>query len=202
MKRPRQTGAMLAGLAGAALLPRLALTRAPPVAAGVPAADPSLSEIGGDFLLTGTGNLPVASTSWRGRFGLLYFGYTHCPDECPTTLSNIAAMLDQLPAAARAKIVPVFVTIDPERDSAKIASDYAHAFGADFIGLSGSLADITTTANSFKVYFGKRPLKGGDYAMDHSSILYLIGPDGKLAGLLPADLPPKEFITRLHALGF
>ena len=187
------SAAVLSGLTVGAAVKFLPQTKNP--------AQPSIADIGGDFSLSGGDGKTVSSQDFRGQYMLIYFGYTHCPDVCPTTLSNMAAALDALGPVERKKITPVFITVDPERDTPKIAGDYAHAFGPEFIGLSGSLGDIGKVADEYRVFFEKRYLKSGDYSMDHSSILYVMGPQGTLAGILPADLDPKDLAQRLQALG-
>jgi len=143
---------------------------------GMPAA---LSDIGGPFRLVDQNGRPRTDKDFRGRYVLVYFGYTYCPDVCPTTLETVADALAKLgPRADR--IVPVFITVDPERDSPAVLKKYLGEFGNRFVGLTGSLADITKVAHAYRVYFAKHPMPGGGYSVDHSSTLYLLGPDGKL----------------------
>jgi protein SCO1/2 len=109
---------------------------------------------------------------------LIYFGYSYCPDVCPTTLSLMADALDKLgPKATR--VVPVFITIDPERDTPARLKAYMRSFGPRFVGLTGDLKTIVKVAADYRVYFRKHPLDGGNYGLDHSSVIYLMGPDGK-----------------------
>lgn len=139
-----------------------------------------LAQIGGPFRLTDQNGSVRTDADFRGRFMLVYFGYTNCPDVCPTTLGMMADALGKL-GPAKDRVVPVFVSIDPEHDAPKILKDYLKAFGPEFVGLTGSLADIKTVAKEYRVYFAKHPLPGGGYAVDHSSVIYLVGPDGKFA---------------------
>lgn len=197
--------AMLVLWLGHRPLPAAATPPGPPAAASpappAPApADDALAGVGGDFTLQGEDG-PVASTSLRGNFVVIYFGYTHCPDVCPTTLSNLAGAFDSLPAAARAHLRALFITIDPERDTPQLTGEYARAFGPAFTGLSGSLSEVTQVAQNYHVYFAKLPERDGGYAMEHSSVLYLLRPDGRLAGFVPADLPPEALARRLRELG-
>jgi protein SCO1/2 len=109
---------------------------------------------------------------------LIYFGYSYCPDVCPTTL----ALMDDAVARVDPKgthIVPVFITIDPERDTPAKLRAYVRAFGPQFVGLTGDLKTITKVAGDYRVYFRKHPLDGATYGLDHSSVIYLMGPDGK-----------------------
>ncbi len=157
--------------------------------------------IGGPFSLVNGAGKSVTDRDFRGKFLLLYFGYTHCPDVCPTTLGAMAAALDKLPQAARARIVPVFVTVDPERDTPSVVGRYAHAFGADFVGLTGSPAAIAAAEREYRVYAQKHPLDGGDYAMDHSSVIYVMGPDGRFVTVLDDQMAPGTMAQRLVKLG-
>jgi protein SCO1/2 len=182
-------GLVLAVLAAGALVPRMTGHK-----------DPSV-RIGGPFhLIDGHGNT-VSDTDFRGRFMLVYFGYTHCPDACPTTLSDLSAALDKLPAADRARLVPLFITVDPERDTPTMIGEYAQAFGTGFVGLTGSAAAISSAEAAYHVYAKRHPLKHGDYAMDHSSIIYVMGPDGAYLGVIPDNAKPVFMAQMLMALG-
>jgi protein SCO1/2 len=163
-------------------------------------AEQAMPTIGGPFTLaSATG--PVSDTTYRGRWMLIYFGYTHCPDACPTTLGDMGAALDKMPAADRARIVPIFITVDPDRDTPAIIADYAKAFGPEFVGLSGTQDQITAAERVYRVYAAKHPLKGQDYAMDHSSVVYVMGPDGKFSAVISDGTSPAEMAERLVALG-
>ncbi len=179
---------VLAALVAVAMVPQMAARHSDQVT------------IGGPFNLIDGSGKPVTNTDFRGRFMLIYFGYTHCPDACPTMLSDMASAIDQLPAKDRAKLVPIFVTVDPERDTPATMGEYAQAFGPDFIGLTGSQANITKAEQAYHVYAQKHPLKNGDYAMDHSSILYVMGPDGGFRGVVQ-DAKPALMAQQLQNLG-
>jgi protein SCO1/2 len=179
----------LAG-AGAIVVPRIEASTAP---AGL--------QIGGPFaLLDGSGKI-VTDRDFRGRYMLVYFGYTHCPDVCPTTLTDIAAALDKLPAKDRARVAPLFITVDPARDRPAVMGDYAHAFGPSFVGLTGSAAAIASVEQEYRVYAAKHPLAHGDYGIDHSSVLYVMGPDGNFMGVIDDGSKPAEMAQRLLAFG-
>jgi protein SCO1/2 len=182
-------GFVLAALVAAAVLPQVASRPADQVT------------IGGPFRLVGKSGREVTDADFRGRFMLVYFGYTHCPDACPTMLSDVAAAIDKLPAADRGKVVPIFITVDPARDSAAMMGEYAAAFGPEFVGLSGSEAQIARAEEAYHVYARKTPLKGGDYAMEHSSILYVMGPDGRFRGVVEDDTKPAVMARQLLGLG-
>jgi cytochrome oxidase Cu insertion factor (SCO1/SenC/PrrC family) len=138
-----------------------------------------VSAIGGPFALVDQNGMARSDKDFRGRYVLVYFGYSFCPDICPTTLTMMADALDRL-GAKGARIVPLFITIDPARDTPQVLKPYLAAFGPRFVGLTGSDAAIAVAEHAYRVYAKKQPLKGGGYAMNHSSVIYLIGPDGKL----------------------
>jgi protein SCO1/2 len=110
---------------------------------------------------------------FRGRVTVLLFGFTHCPDICPTALLNLSAVLDQL-GEDRGLVQVAFITVDPERDTPEVLRDYTSSFGSNFVGLSGNVAAIRQVAKAFKVFFQKIRLPGGDYTMDHSVAIYVL----------------------------
>jgi cytochrome oxidase Cu insertion factor (SCO1/SenC/PrrC family) len=174
------------------------------VGVGVPAwlmrggAEHSGVEIGGPFtLVDGTGQT-VTDASYRGRYMLIYFGYTFCPDVCPTALSLMAAALDKLPEAEARDIVPLFITVDPERDTAKVVKDYAAAFHPRMIGLTGSPEQVAAAERAYKVYAAKAKSANGDYTMDHSSIVYLMGPDGRFLIHFAHGVTAEQMAEELH----
>lgn len=134
--------------------------------------------IGAPFTLIDQDGHTRRSQDFAGRYMLIYFGYTYCPDVCPTTLAFMGDALNRMGAKAE-RIVPIFITIDPERDTPKQLKTYMKSFGPRFIGLTGDLPAITKVAQAYRVYFKKQTLDGGGYGMDHSSVIYLMGPDGK-----------------------
>ena len=136
--------------------------------------------IGGPFTLTDQTGKTVSDRDFRNRYMLIFFGYTYCPDVCPTTLSTVAGALDKLGPSFARKLVPIFITVDPERDTPAVMKTYVEAFGPAIQGLTGSPEDIAKVAKEFKVYAAK--VKGDSpehYTVDHSAILYLMGPDGR-----------------------
>ena len=146
------------------------------------------SLIGGPFSLEDGNGRQVTDRDFRGKYMLIYFGYTFCPDVCPTTLTDMADALDRLgPKADR--LQPLFITIDPKRDTPAVVKQYAAAFSPRLIGLTGSPEQIAQVANAYRVYYAEhRTGPGpGDYTMDHSSILYLMGPDGRFIAPIRAD---------------
>lgn len=144
------------------------------------AGDSDKVAIGGPFLLTDGEGKQVTDGDFKGKIMLIYFGYTFCPDVCPTELGLVAKALDQLPTEQRDKVAPLFITVDPERDTPEVIKAYVATFHPQLVGLTGTPEQIAAVEKSYHVYAAKVP--GGDdktYTMDHSSVLYLMGPDGQ-----------------------
>jgi cytochrome oxidase Cu insertion factor (SCO1/SenC/PrrC family) len=146
------------------------------------------SLVGGPFTLEDGGGKQVTDRDFRGKYMLVYFGYTFCPDVCPTTLSEVADALDRLGAKAES-LQPIFITVDPARDTPAVMKQYAADFTPRLIGLTGSEEQIAKVAQAYRVYYAKHRMGPGpnDYAMDHSSVLYLMGPDGRFIAPIRAD---------------
>ena len=126
----------------------------------------------------------VGPRDWRGRAVLLYFGYLYCPDVCPTDLRAIADAIDAL-GADGAKVQPVFVTLDPIRDTPELAGRYATAFHPGFAALRGSEAETRELAEAYKVYFEKVPMASGSYTIDHTAFTYVLDTEGRYVGYFP-----------------
>ncbi len=156
--------------------------------------------IGGPFALTDAAGQTVTDSAFRGKWMLVYFGYTHCPDACPTALADIASALDKLGPAAK-DVVPVFITVDPARDTGPVMKDYAAAFGPEFVGLTGSDPAIKSAEKAYRVYAAKHPLAGDDYVMDHSSIIYVMDPQGHFVTNFTQDSDPGKMAEKLKQLG-
>jgi protein SCO1/2 len=153
-------------------------------------------DVGGPFTLTDQDGKKRSLSDFRGRYVLIYFGYSFCPDVCPTTLGVMAQALDQMGVEAK-RIVPVFITIDPERDTPDVLKKYMAAFGPNFVGLTGSVGEIAAVEKQYRVYAKKSPIQGGGYGMDHSSVMYLMGPDGRLVSFYDELIPPKDLVKAL-----
>jgi protein SCO1/2 len=162
---------------------------------------PAALTVGGPFALIDGDGHQVTDRTWRGKYMLVYFGYTFCPDVCPTTLSAVADAMDKLGATAD-KIQPLFITVDPKRDKPDVVKQYAAAFGPRIIGLTGSPEQIAAAAKAYRVYYAEHRTGPGpdDYSMDHSSVLYLMGPDGRFIQPVRADQTGPEMAAALSKL--
>ncbi len=153
--------------------------------------------VGGPFTLTDQTGRQRSDTEFRGKLMIVYFGYTYCPDVCPTDLMAITQALDALGPAADG-VQPVFITVDPERDT-KILADYVSAFHHSFIGLTGSPEEIRTVANSYKAFYAKVPdERGGGYSIDHAGVIYLMGRSGEYLGFMPPQTNPDRLTEVLR----
>jgi cytochrome oxidase Cu insertion factor (SCO1/SenC/PrrC family) len=155
--------------------------------------------VGGPFALTNDHGAPVTDATYRGRWMLVYFGYTFCPDVCPTELQTIAGALDKLGPQA-AQVTPLFVTVDPARDTPAALADYVKLFDDRIVGLTGTDAQIASVARAYRVYYAKdTPKDSSTYLMDHSSFMYLMGPDGKFRALFRQGMSAQELADAIHA---
>jgi protein SCO1/2 len=135
--------------------------------------------IGGPFTLTDQNGTVRHASDFRGKLMLVYFGYTYCPDVCPTELQTMSQALDILGAKGTA-VQPIFITVDPERDTVAEMKSYAANFSPRLLALTGTAEQVAAAAKAYKVFYRKAPQPdGGDYLMDHSSIVYLMGRDGQ-----------------------
>ncbi len=148
--------------------------------------DPLADRFGGPFSLTAANGRRVTDAEFLGRFMLVYFGYTHCPDVCPVDLFTMGEALKLLGAQAD-RVQPLFITVDPERDKAELVGEYALSFHPRLIGLSGTNEEIEAAVRAYKVRRVKyTPANDpANYGVDHSSLTYLMGPDGKFRTLIP-----------------
>ncbi len=155
--------------------------------------------IGGPFRLTDGAGREVTDRSWPGKYLVVYFGYTFCPDVCPTTLSDLAGALQRLGAAAD-RVQPLFITVDPRRDTPKVIAQYTAAFTPRLVGLTGTPEQIANVARQYRVYYAEhRTGPGpGDYTMDHSSVIYLMAPDGRFVAVIRADQPADALAAAIQ----
>jgi protein SCO1 len=134
--------------------------------------------IGGPFHLTDQDGKPFSDQDLRGKTFLVFFGFTHCPDVCPTTLFEISEIMRKLGADAD-RTAALFISVDPERDTPEAMKDYLSSFDPHLRGLTGDTASLAAVAKAYRVYYKKVPLEGGDYTMDHTAIVYLMDKDGR-----------------------
>jgi protein SCO1 len=152
--------------------------------------------IGGPFSLMDGDGHAVTDRDFRGRLMMIYFGYTNCPDACPTALNDMALALDKL-GEQRKLVQPIFITVDPERDKGEALRDYVAAFGPDFIGLTGADADLKAAEKEFRVYAKKHATKDGGYDMDHTSIIYVMDQSGRFVGNFTQETDPDQMAATL-----
>ncbi|WP_298254757.1 SCO family protein [Bradyrhizobium sp.] len=153
--------------------------------------------VGGPFTLTDQNGRRHSDHDFRGKLMIVYFGYTFCPDICPADLMAITQALDALGPLADG-VQPIFITIDPERDS-KVLGDYIKAFHKSFIGLTGSPEEIRNVANAYKAFYAKLPpAADGEYAIDHTGVIYLMGRDGNYLGFMPPQTDAEKLTQILR----
>jgi protein SCO1/2 len=157
------------------------------------------SAIGGPFRLIDQNGRTVTDADLKGKWSLIYFGYTHCPDACPTTLNDIAIALDEL-GPKRDAVRPVFITVDPERDTPEVLKSYVTSFDAPILALTGTPAEVAQAAKDYRVYYAKHPEPGGDYSMDHSSVIYVMDPEGRFTATFTPESSPEDIAARLKKL--
>jgi protein SCO1 len=185
--------AVLVVAAGALLA--LAVRETPRGAAGTALA----SAIGGPFRLIDQNGKPVSDADLKGKWQLVFFGYTHCPDTCPTALNEIALALDQL-GVKRDEVEIVFITVDPDRDTPEVMKAYVQSFDARIIALTGSPDAVAQAAKAYRVYYAKHPRGDGDYDMDHSAVIYVMNPEGRFTATFTPDSSADSIVQRLQKL--
>lgn len=157
--------------------------------------------IGGNFSLIDHEGKSVTEADFRGHHTLVYFGYTFCPDVCPMELQAITETLEQLGPKADG-VIPVFITVDPERDTVPVLTDYVENFHPRLRALTGTLEEVRVATRAYRVYFKKAdgPEDGDDYLMDHTSLIYFMGPDGDYITHFTFGTPPDVMAARLTKL--
>jgi protein SCO1/2 len=189
---------ILLGLSGAATA---LLAQSPPQRSAAELMDAVMwnrGPIGGPFALVDHTGRPRTDADFRGKLLLVYFGFTYCPDICPTDLQDITLALDKLGPAADA-VQPLFITVDPERDTAEHLKDYIALFHPHLIGLTGDSTAIQKAADAYKVYYAKVPnARGDDYTIDHSAFIYVMGADGAYLGFFPPGTPPERIAESIR----
>lgn len=158
--------------------------------------NPAAAAIGGPFNLVDQDGRPISDKDLKGRPFLVFFGFTHCPDICPTTLFEVSEVLRTLgPDANRA--AALFVTVDPERDTPKVMKDYLSSFDPHLRGVTGDAASIEATEKAYRVYAKKVPIDGG-YTMDHTAIVYLMDKNGRFVAPFSLKRRPEEAAADLR----
>jgi cytochrome oxidase Cu insertion factor (SCO1/SenC/PrrC family) len=155
--------------------------------------------VGGPFALIDHTGQPRTEADFRGKFLLVYFGFTYCPDVCPTDLQAIGLALDQLGPAGGA-VQPLFITLDPDRDTPQHLADYVPLFYPRLIGLSGDGRSIQQAAGGYKVYYAKVAMRNSEYTIDHSGFIYLMDRAGQYLGFFPPGTPPDRMAAAIRPL--
>ncbi|HUK07074.1 MAG TPA: SCO family protein [Stellaceae bacterium] len=157
--------------------------------------------IGGPFALTATAGSIVTERTYHGKIVLVYFGYTYCPDACPTTLNEIAGALRELGPLAE-RIQPLFITIDPQRDTPKVLAEYVQSFDPRIVGLTGTTSQIAAAAKAYGVYYAPYKAEGvpDGYLMDHTAIVFVMDEDGRFVATFTQDTPAAQMADRLRKL--
>lgn len=167
----------------------------------------SSRSIGGSFSLTDHTGRRVTDADFRGKFLLVFFGYTYCPDVCPTAMANVSLVMEALGEDADA-VQPLFISVDPERDKPAVLADFVGQFDKRIIGLTGTPAEIADVARKYRVYYRKVTSEelgeessrdDQDYLMDHSAYLYLMGPDGRFLQVFTHTQDPAEIADAIEA---
>ncbi|HLH11594.1 MAG TPA: SCO family protein [Methylovirgula sp.] len=145
--------------------------------------------IGGPFRLSSSNGGEVTDADFKGHPFLVFFGYTHCPDTCPTVLFQMSQVLKAM--GSDKQIKALFITVDPERDTPAVMKQYLESFDPRIVGLSGTREEIDAVEKAYKVYAKKEPGKGADYAMDHTAIVYLMDKRGRFVNAFNLDRAPQ-----------
>ena len=151
------------------------------------------------FALTASDDKAVTEQNFRGKWLVVYFGYTFCPDVCPTTMLEIAGALEALGPQA-AVVQGIFVTVDPDRDTPEVLRDYLKSFDPRLVGLTGTHAQIAAAAKTFRVFYERQDRDDGTYSYDHSAFIYLVDAEGRFAKAVAGDVGKRQIADALSAL--
>lgn len=187
-------GLLLGGIAAIAIIPGVQDRILGP--AGTASSGRAL--VGGPFTLTDQTGKTVTDKDFRGRYMLVFFGYTHCPDICPAGLQLISAALDKIGDKAN-NVTPVFVSVDPQRDTPETLAAYVKNFSDRVVGLSGTPEQVAAIAKAYRVFYEKTPNENdpSSYGMNHTSIIYLMGPDGEYVSHFTAMTSLDDMVEKL-----
>ena len=158
---------------------------------------PAIAAVGGPFHLEDQNGQPVSDEDMKGRPFLVFFGFTHCPEICPTTLFEISEVIRELGKDAD-RIGALFITVDPERDTPAALKDYLSSFDPHLRGLTGDPAAVNAAIKAYRVYAKKIPLEGGDYTMDHTAVVYLMDKDGRFVAPFNLKRTPEAAAAELR----
>jgi cytochrome oxidase Cu insertion factor (SCO1/SenC/PrrC family) len=153
---------------------------------------------GGTFILVDQKGSPITDENFRGKYMLIAFGYTHCPDICPTLLADMANAMTRL-GPEGAEITPIFVTLDPARDTPKVIADYVSSFSPRMVGLTGPEEYIASAAQKYHIKYEKHPEKNGNYSIDHTAAIFLMGRDGQFLDRFDSGVKTNEMVERIRA---
>jgi protein SCO1/2 len=188
----------------AGFLTLLVACSAAPDGNGAADAEPPLAgaQIGGTFTLTNQDGVRMSEDEFKGKYRIIYFGYSYCPDVCPIDLSNLMLGLKLAekgdPALAE-KVQPIFISVDPERDTPAVLKQYVSAFHPRLIGLTGTPEEIAAVAKKYLIIYDIRKDEGSsEYLVDHSRQAYLFGPEGEPLALLPIDGTPEDIADEIN----
>jgi len=157
------------------------------------------TKIGGPFTLVDDTGAQVSEADLKGKSTVMYFGYTFCPEVCPTTLTDLAQWMQMIGQDAD-RLNYVFVTVDPERDTPKVMHDYVSAFDPRIRGLTGTSEQIAKVAKEYGVYYKRIPTSDGGYVMDHSAVLYMMDPNVRFVGVIPYQEDTAKAVAKLKKL--
>ncbi|HEY1796364.1 MAG TPA: SCO family protein [Stellaceae bacterium] len=161
---------------------------------------PLSAMIGGKFSLVDQNGKPFTDADMKGKWQLVFFGYTHCPDVCPTTLNELSLAFGKLGSAAASKMGVIFISVDPDRDTPAVLKDYVSSFSAPVTALTGTATQIAEAAKDYRVYYAKHPTKDGGYDMDHSALIYVMDPEGRFTATFAPDDPADKIAERMKKL--
>lgn len=164
------------------------------------AGSPLSASFGGKFNLVDQNGKPFTDADLKGKWEMVFFGYTHCPDVCPTTLNDLSLAIDQLDAKEKKEVGIVFISVDPDRDTPAVLKSYIESFGGPITGLTGTADEVKQAAQDYKVYYAKHPTAGGGYDMDHSALIYIMDPEGRFTATFTPDDTSDTIAARLKKL--
>jgi protein SCO1/2 len=159
------------------------------------------AKIGGPFTLVNQDGRKTTDADFKGKYRIVYFGFANCPDICPTDLARIGQamkLFEKSDAGRAAKVQPIFISVDPERDTPARLKEYAAAFHPRLVALTGTPEQVAAAAKAYAIYYAKAPADNGEYQMDHMRIVFLMDPDGKPIAMLPHEGDAKAMAAELE----